>query len=160
MTVCPDCSVSYKKLSNSKDCPVCKLQKQILKLESWKTEHKTGYDTILLARLKEHEKDLADASGMLMVDLPEPGTKIAKLLRANRLLITEKDKAKVQIREQKEQIIKLTEKEQILCKKIRTLEDLRSKCLNCGRPADIIIHSKNVAFCKICLTEKPKENKE
>jgi hypothetical protein len=43
------------------------------------------------ARLETHEADLAEASGALMLPLPEPGSVEAKLLRANGILRRERD---------------------------------------------------------------------
>lgn len=47
--------------------------------------------------LQAHHKDLADAAGELMVPMPEPGTTMAKLLRANRLMRKERDDARAAI---------------------------------------------------------------
>lgn len=46
----------------------------------------------LRARAAVFEKDLSDAAGELLVDVPEPGSVVAKLLTANILLRRENDK--------------------------------------------------------------------
>lgn len=55
-----------------------------------------------LEALKLHQEDLELAAGELMVDLPEPGTVIARLLRANRLMRKERDQAKNELIDLKE----------------------------------------------------------
>lgn len=46
-----------------------------------------------MKELDAHRKDLEQAAGELMIDLPEPGTTIAKLLRANSIMRRQRDKA-------------------------------------------------------------------
>lgn len=49
--------------------------------------------SILQAELAKHEQDLADAASELMVPVPEPNTLVASLVRANRILRSEKANA-------------------------------------------------------------------
>lgn len=55
-----------------------------------------------LEALEVHQKDLEAAAGELMVDIPEPGTVIARLLRANSLMRKERDQAKSDLIDLKE----------------------------------------------------------
>jgi hypothetical protein len=43
-----------------------------------------------LAEVEKHRKDLSDAAGELLVSVPEPDTLTAKLVRANRILRSER----------------------------------------------------------------------
>lgn len=47
----------------------------------------------LRARLDKIENDMRQAAGELMIDLPEPGTDLFKLLLANRVLMTRAEQA-------------------------------------------------------------------
>jgi len=47
----------------------------------------------LVERVAEHENDLAEAAGALMVPMPEPGTDMARVMKANALIRGERDGA-------------------------------------------------------------------
>lgn len=49
------------------------------------------------AEVAKHRKDLADAAGELLLPIPEPGTPMAKMMRANRLMRDERDALRTQL---------------------------------------------------------------
>jgi len=58
------------------------------------TENVKQYVMQLEKSLDVHMQDLVDAAGELMVEMPEPGTVVSKLLRANNLMRRERDAAR------------------------------------------------------------------
>jgi len=61
----------------------------------------------LEGQLEEHEKDLRDAAGELLVPFPEPDTLTAKLVRANRILRAERHKAEQRVARLEEALTKI-----------------------------------------------------
>ena len=72
--------------------------KRILNGTVWDLEDLPTYEELWnenrenTAKLSKHEKDLADAAGELLIDIPAPGTDTAKLLHANRMLHYERER--------------------------------------------------------------------
>lgn len=51
----------------------------------------------LRARVAAFEKDISDAAGLLMVDVPEPGTPMAKVMQANAIMRWDRDAARARV---------------------------------------------------------------
>jgi hypothetical protein len=58
----------------------------------------------LRRQLEIHQKDLADAAGDLLVDIPHPDSVAAKLLRANRIMRRERDIAQTELATLRQQL--------------------------------------------------------
>ena len=104
---------------------------------------KPEYDAVvkqrdeLNAELAQYNQDMKDAAGELLVEMPRPGTDMAKVMIANRLLRNERDAFRAELQHARELIADLTEKvtelenEQGLAEERRqfnaTIADLRAE---------------------------------
>ena len=99
--------------------PCQELQDELRRLRGIEQSAKEGCTPLEVANMRmliaegkarEHQRDLEDAAGELLVKLPLPGTDTAKVIRANRLLTKERDEAWRELVEVKSKYQDLLEK--------------------------------------------------